>query len=138
MYIFWGYLYMNGRPTSCTPELLDLAAAYVDGGYEEVGDLIPSIAGMACAIGVGRSTLHGWAKDKTSERFLDIFERCSEMQERKLVNGGLGGAFNPAITKMILTKHGYSDKIEQSHISPDGTMSPTRIEIVAPSDHEED
>ena len=112
------------RPTECTPELIALADAYVDGGYENEGDKIPSIAGMACSIGVGRSTLHGWAKDKVNDQFLDIFNKCSEKQERSLLNGGLGGDFNPAITKMILTKHGYSDKIEQAHTSPDGSMSP--------------
>lgn len=125
-----------GRPTSCTPELIEAARNYVQGGYADEGDLIPSIAGMACAIGVGRSTIHGWVKDKINPDFLDIFEQCSESQERKLLNGGLGGDFNPAITKMILTKHGYTDKVEQAHTSPDGSMSPTGIErtIVDPTD----
>jgi hypothetical protein len=128
---------MAGRPTSCTPELLEKAKEYADGGYEEVGDLIPSIAGLACYLGVHRESLHAWNRQE-GHIFSDIYRDVMQSQERKLVNGGLGGAFNPAITKMILTKHGYSDKIEQSHISPDGSMSPTRIEIVAPSDNEED
>jgi len=34
------------------------------------------------------------------------------LQERKLICNGLMGDFNPAITKMMLTKHGYSDKME--------------------------
>lgn len=121
-----------GRPTDCTPELIQKAKDYIDGGYEAEGDLIPSIAGMACSIGVGRSTLHGWAADKVNDDFLDIFNQCAEKQERKLLNGGLGGDFTPAITKMILTKHGYSDKIEQDHTSSDNSMSPTMIELTSP------
>jgi len=63
--------------------------------------------------------------------------RVESTQERKLVTGGLEGKYNPAITKMMLTKHGYSDKVEQAHTSPDGSMSPTRIEITAPDDNGE-
>lgn len=122
------------RPTDLTPELLERAAHYVNGGYVGEGDLIPSIVGMASYVGVSRSTINLWASSDRSEQFSDIFEQCSEKQEQSLLNGGLGGDFNPAITKMILTKHGYSDKVEQSHTSPDGSMSapPTRIELTAP------
>ena len=61
-----------------------------------------------------------------------------ETQERSLVRGGLEGKYNPAITKMMLTKHGYSDKVEQDLTSSDGSMSPTRIEITAPDDNGQD
>tara|TARA_R110000850_G_scaffold232727_1_gene357812 strand:- start:110 stop:499 length:390 start_codon:yes stop_codon:yes gene_type:complete len=119
-----------GRPTECTPELIARAQHYVKGGYADEGDLIPSVVGMASYVGVSRSTINLWAKDNRSEQFSDIFEQCSEKQEQSLLNGGLGGDFNPAITKMILTKHGYSDKIEQAHTSPDNSMTPTVIERV--------
>lgn len=120
-----------GRPTDCTPELIQKAKDYIDGGYEDEGDLIPSIAGMACSIGMHRDTLHTWAKEK-DHPFSDIYKDVMQKQERKLVNGGLGGDFTPAITKMILTKHGYSDKIEQDHTSSDNSMSPTMIELTSP------
>lgn len=129
---------MAGRPTECTPELLERARAYVNDGYLEEGDLIPSIAGMACSIGVHRETLHAWNRIE-GHIFSDIYKDVMQKQERKLVNGGLGGDFTPAITKMILTKHGYSDKIEQEHTSPDGSMTPpTMIKLVPPSDDSED
>ena len=130
---------MMSRPTECTPELIERAKAYVCGEYREAGDLIPSVVGMASYLGVSRSSINLWAKDNRSEQFSDIFEQCGEKQEQSLLNGGLGGDFNPAITKMILTKHGYSDKIEQEHTSPDGSMTPpTMIELVSPSDDSED
>lgn len=102
-----------------------MCKAYVDGGYAEAGNLIPSIVGMCGYVGVARSTLFLWKKDNRNEQFSDYFEQCLEKQEEKLLDGGLGGDFNPAITKMVLSKHGYSDKIEQAHTSPDGSMTPT-------------
>jgi len=50
-----------------------------------------------------------------------------------LISGGLRGEMNSTITKLMLANHGYSDKVEQAHTSPDGSLAPTRIEIVAPS-----
>jgi hypothetical protein len=37
------------------------------------------------------------------------------LQERTLLNGGLGKDFNPVITKLVLGKHGYSDKQEEDN-----------------------
>jgi hypothetical protein len=37
------------------------------------------------------------------------------LQERTLLNGGLGKDFNPVITKLVLGKHGYSEKQEIQH-----------------------
>ena len=120
---------MTGRPTKLTEELLAKAEDYV-ANYESYGDAVPTAVGLALEIGVHRSTCYEWAKE--DERFSDIFTRVESTQERKLVNGGLEGKWNPAITTMMLTKHGYSDKLEQDLTSSDGSMSPTRIEITAP------
>ena len=98
---------------------------------------MPQIAGMALAMGVERQTLYEWAKDDDKEEFSYIFTRVMALQERGLINNGLKGSFNPAITKMMLTKHGYSDKSEIDHSNSDGTLDkPTRVELVAPSKQE--
>lgn len=124
----------GGRPTDYTEERLAAAERYVNGGWQECGDRVPTVVGLAAEIGVARSTCYEWAKDKEKAKFSDILMRVEEVQERTLVNGGLSNDFNPAITKMMLTKHGYSDKQEIDHRSGDGSMAtPTRIEIVAPS-----
>lgn len=125
------------RPTDYTPEIVEKARDYVL-NHDHYGDVVPTIAGMACEIGVSRETLYAWSKDESKPEFSDIFMQVLEYQERKLVNGGLAGGFNPAVTKMMLTKHGYSDRQEIDHRSADGSMSPTRIELVAPNDHSED
>ena len=124
-----------GRPTDYTDELLDAARAYILGGWEQSGDAVPTVAGMACEIGVSRETMYAWAKDENKPEFSDIFKELLEWQERKLVNGGLSGGFNPAVTKMMLTKHGYSDKQEIDHTSGGETIKPTTIQVMAPDDN---
>lgn len=114
----------GGRPTDYTEERLAAAERYVRGGWKASGDKVPTVVGLAAEIGVARSTCYEWAKDPQKTAFLDILTRVEEIQERELINGGLGNDFNPAITKMMLTKHGYSDKQEIDHRSGDGSMSP--------------
>ncbi|HGJ5882038.1 DNA-packaging protein [Arsenophonus sp.] len=83
------------------------------GGYELVGDVIPSLAGLACYLGIARSTLYEY--QKINLEFSDILEAILSLQENKLINKGLIGDFNASVTKLILTKHGYSDKQEIEH-----------------------
>ena len=122
-----------GRPSLYTPKLLETAWAYVNGGWELAGDKVPSVAGLACEIGVRRETCHAWAHDEDKE-FSNILKIIAEKQERALVNNGLDGTFTAPITKMMLSKHGYSDALDNRHTSPDGSMTPTVIEriIVTP------
>lgn len=120
-----------GRPSKYDDEVQAMAEDYVE-NFKDYGDVVPTLAALALHVGVSIPTLYAWAKEDNPE-FLYVFNRLELLQHKSLVNGGLAGGFNPAVTKMMMTKHGYSDKIEQSHTSPDGSMSPTRIEIVAPS-----
>lgn len=119
----------GGRPTSYTPELLQRAEEYLE-QYANLGDAIPSIAGLACHIGVTRETCHAWDREEGKEEFSHILKRLLQKQEKTLLTNGLGGVFNSTITKLVLSKHGYSDKIEQAHTSPDGSMTPTVVERV--------
>ncbi len=124
-----------GRPSDYTPEIVEKAWAYVNGGWEEVGDPVPSVAGLACEIGIRRVTCHAWAKDETKE-FSNILSAIAEKQERQLLRGGLSNVFNASITKMMMTKHGYSDKIENEHSGPNGGAIPLEIKrtIVDPKE----
>lgn len=107
-----------GRPSLYTPELLEKAYEYLevwDAGGDQV---IPSIAGLALHIGVCRDTCHAWVKDEEKEKFSDIYKEVMMKQEVTLANKGLTGAFNSTITKLMMTKHNYSDKQELS--GPEG------------------
>ena len=99
----------SGRPTKYNDSILTKARDYLI-NYEERGDVIPTVAGLSCELNVSRETLYTWAKEEGKEFFSDILCNIMAKQERVLTNKGLSGDFNPNITKMMLTKHGYSDK----------------------------
>jgi len=111
-----------GRPTKYSEDLQTQADEYIL-SYEELGELVPTLVGLAIHLEVATNTIYNWATEANPE-FLRVFTRVEQLQHRGLVNGGLSGKFNPAITKMMMTKHGYSDKQELAHTSPDGSMSP--------------
>ena len=111
-----------GRPTDYTPELLAAAWDYANGAWRDCGDLVPSVAGLASHIGISRVTCYQWAKDETKQ-FSYILDKIGTEQERDLINGGLSGKFNAPISKMMMSKHGYSDRVENDHTSSDGSMT---------------
>lgn len=123
-----------GRPTLYTPELIEKARKYIDGQWEIEGDAIPSIAGLAVYLGTSRETLRAWQHDDDKEQFSAMLGVMLSKQENILLSKGLTNEHNPTITKLVLSKHGYSDKVEQNHTSSDGSMTPkpSRIELVAP------
>lgn len=103
-----------GRPTLLTTELIQKAQEYadlcakraLDGGNEVTG----SIAELSLYLDVARSSIYKWAEE--SQIFSDILEKIMSSQELALIDNGLKGTFNSTITKLMLTKHGYSDKQE--------------------------
>lgn len=113
-----------GRPTLCTPKLVEQARAYVE-NYFENGDKIPSLVGLCRVLKVRRETFYLWAKFEGDEddpriEFKDIMEEINEEQERVALNNGLDGTFNPAITKLVLHNHGYHDKQDNTLSAPGG------------------
>jgi hypothetical protein len=112
----------GGRPTEYTPEMAKKAAKYLSTCKDEYllkkgGVLVkvnlPSIAGLAIYLGVARSTIYEWKKNVPE--FSDNFEAVLAAQEKRLVDNGLSGTYNSTISKVMLTKHGYSDKQEIDH-----------------------
>jgi hypothetical protein len=100
-----------GRPTDYSDEILGRAGFYLL-NYKEFGDAIPSVAGLSHYLKIARSTIYDWASHEDKKAFSDILGEILSDQERTLLNNGLTGKFNPAITKLALGKHGYSDKQE--------------------------
>lgn len=118
-----------GRPSKLA-DSIEKAKEYLMGGYETVGDVVPSVAGMACYLGISRSRAYEYAKQ--SEEFKDTLDDIQTLQERGLVNKGLSGEFNATITKLMLANHGYSDKAEIDNKCSDGSMAtrPTTIQLL--------
>ena len=117
-----------GRPTKLTEEIIKKAENYIAGDWEKLKHVMPSAVGLAKVIGVSKKTLYNWADN--NDEFLHILAELNTEQEFTLLNKGLTGEFNTAITKLVLTKHDYSDKVSQDVTSSDGSMKPTIIELV--------
>lgn len=114
------------RPTKYGQDVLDKAYEYLD-NFKKHG-VVPSTARLARILNVARSQLYVW-RDEYPE-FQDILEAIQAEQEALLIDSGLTGEFVSPITKLLMTKHGYSDRIEQDMSSSDGSMSPIGIELV--------
>lgn len=73
---------------------------------------LPTKGGLAKFLGVSRETLYAWAKEYPE--FSDVMESLGSEQEDRLINSGLSGEYNPTIAKVLLTKHGYREGIDQT------------------------
>lgn len=101
----------TGRPEEYNDEMQKKAERYLEGCKDVEGKVnLPSIASLARYLGIARETVYDW-KDKYP-LFSDIVKDVLSEQEMRLVNSGLSGAYNASISKLILTKHGYSDRTE--------------------------
>lgn len=106
----------GGRPTKYTPNMVKQAAYYLDHfNDEDIGDEIPSVAGLADYLSISRDTVYEWAKDEGKAEFSDILVNILSRQEKVLINKGLNNQFNSNITKLVLGKHGYHDK-QDTHV----------------------
>lgn len=109
----------GGHPTLYSQEMVENAKAYLlsaDDFHTTNGKLqvrMPTKGGLAFHLKVSRDTLYEWAS--IHPEFSDIMEELSSKQEARLINNGLSGDYNPTIAKVLLTKHGYSDKQEIDH-----------------------
>ena len=101
----------GGRPTKYNQAILDKAKDYVAIGYE-LEEPVPTIAGLSLWLNIARDTVYDWADQEDKAEFSYIVKRLMAKQEMKLSAGGIKGDFNASITKLLLTKHGYSDKKE--------------------------
>ena len=101
----------NGQTTKYTPELLEKAHSYI-ANWRTLGDMIPSHDALCGYLDITSPTLYDWRDQEGKEEFSCILDTISRMQRQELINNGLSGDFNAAITKLVLGKHGYSDKVD--------------------------
>ena len=97
-----------GRPTKYSKEILAKSLDYLD-NYADHKHAIPSIVGLAKVLHISSKVLHEWMKDDRKKEFRYIIDTLRDNQHEVLVSNGLNGGFNSAITKLVLSKHGYSD-----------------------------
>ena len=114
--------------------MLQRTKEYLDGGYLEKSRVIPSVVGLARYLDVSRSTLYLWGDNH--DEFSGILDSIKDEQHEILVSSGLTGDFNPTMAKLMLTKHGYSDKQELTGNDGGPIELDTHwtIEVVEPKD----
>jgi hypothetical protein len=117
-------------------DVFEKARDYVEGGYEELEQVIPSGAGLARHLGIARRTLFRWRDD--FPEFGELLEGMNSEQEMKCLNMGLNGTFTPVITKLILAKHGYHDKVDSDVTTKGEAVNPTFIFNPVGADFESD
>lgn len=120
----------GGRPIEYNDEVPKKAQEYLDKCVDEEDEYhktrgeksdsydriirvrLPTIEGLAVYLGISRATVYDW-KEKYPE-FSDIIEKLQSVQADRLLLNGLSGDYNPVIAKVLLTKHGYREGIEQT------------------------
>ena len=121
----------GGRPLEYNEEMVTKAQEYIDScedeSEQELTGLsvkgtelyknklkvnLPTIEGLAFYLEVARETIYDW--ERKYPEFSDILGRLRVKQARSLINNGLSGDYNPTIAKVLLTKHGYREGIEQT------------------------
>jgi hypothetical protein len=112
----------GGRPTKYTEELIEKARGYID--YAKQQDEIPTIEGFAIYLDIRRETVYAWKDEEDKEEFSNITDTILKEQAKTLINKGLSGEYNASITKLLLTKHNYTDKQD---ITSNGQTLPTPI-----------
>ena len=120
----------RGRKSTLTQEVVDRANAYLIYDFQNVGDLVTSAVGLAQYLGVTKGMLYQWADmdTKLGRDFKDTLRACVEKQEKMLISGGLGGAYNATITKLMMANHGYHEKQQQSE-DADETIESVTVSI---------
>lgn len=134
-----------GRPTDYNEEILTRSIEYIDScedesravvtmqgdGYtkydEKLVVKLPTIEGLARYLKIHRSTLYAWQKEHSE--FSDIIEELQQKQAERLLSNGLSGDYNSTIAKVLLTKHGYTDKteVDQKSTIKDERIDPTQL-----------
>ncbi len=120
-----------GRPTEYTKDIILKVQKYIDSCEDtEINQTVgmsakgtelfksklivnmPTIEGLAYEIKVNKDTIYEWAKEY--KEFSDVIDDLRAKQAKFLINKGLSGDYNPTIAKVLLTKHGYREGIDQT------------------------
>lgn len=71
---------------------------------------LPTIEGLAAFLNLERKTLYNWAEKHDEAKI--ALEKIKQIQLERLIDKGLGGNYNPTITKLLLShNHGIKEEI---------------------------
>jgi len=122
--------HLIGRPPEYNEEILIKAKEYIISCVDSIEEYhktrgeksdsfdrivivkLPTIEGLAVYLGIARNTVYDW-EDKYKD-FSHIIEELRAIQADRLINNGMSGDYNPTIAKVLLTKHGYREGVENT------------------------
>src|SRR5690606_36484849 len=119
----------GGRPIEFSDQIITDAYDYITRCEETFKDNklkvnLPSIEGLALHLEIARSTVYKWQSEYPE--FSDILELLLQKQAQALLNNGLSGSYNSTIAKLILSKHGYTERQE---IEQKTTIKDQRLDL---------
>ncbi len=134
----------GGAPSKYKPEYCDAIVEFFDiepyieieasnGRVDRLPNKLPTFERFASDIGVVVQTLHNWCSEYPE--FLEAHNKASQLQKEILVQNGLIGGYQSNFA--IFVANNFTDmqtKQQVDNISSDGSMKPTRIELVAPDE----
>jgi hypothetical protein len=131
-----------GRPTIYNEEILTKITEYIDSCKDIEADPenkitrkvnIPTIEGLAVYLHINKDTIYTWRKEKPA--FSELISVLLDEQAKRLVNNGLAGTYNPTIAKVLLTKHGYTEKTETDITSKGESINPVLVKFIDGKDN---
>ncbi len=108
----------GGRPIEYNQSFVERTKEYLSSCEDTVNEhgrlvvKLPSIEGLAVFLDINKTTIYDW--ESKYEEFSHVIDTLRGKQAEKLLNNGLSGAYNSTISKVILTKHGYREGIDQT------------------------
>ena len=105
-----------GCPTKYTRNMPAQALEYLE-TYKDMGEEVPTRAGLAMYLGINKNTVAVWCDEKGKETFSSVVNMIDKAQELELVTGALNGRYNAKIAALMLAKHGYTLNQQDSGVS---------------------
>lgn len=104
---------VDGRPSMYKGDItIALGMRYLASCVDKKGRYVklPKLSELAKVLGVTRETLRVWADEHPN--FSAVTEIIMRDQESALIDNGLNGVYNPALTRLMMAKHGYRETAE--------------------------
>lgn len=121
-----------GPPTKWKPEIITKARHYLE-NYQDYGKNIPTVARLSQVLGISKDRIYVWSNQKDKKELKVILQQLKVIQEAVLLENGLSSEFNPTITKLLLTKHGYHDNPQGNQGNSGITVNVNRGGVVLKS-----
>jgi len=102
----------TGRPTKYDAEKTPREFAEYMSTWKKRGDMIPTIAGLSLYLEISMDTVQEWKRHEDKKLFSVMLRAMLAIQHKTLVEGGLDGTMNSTICKLVLSKHGYSERLD--------------------------